>query len=118
MAEEPSSYISDDDLLFLSDHDDHHHHHHHHSHHYDDLPVTNKSRELSTEEQIEVLRQQAERSMHLGHDDRKPEWAQAHVKKARMVRFAGEDAAISHGSKSSKGRRSSSGSKKRPARKA
>ncbi len=70
-ASEPSSYLSDDDLLYLSDvHDDE----------VLEAPV---QKELSTEEQIEMLRQYRQR-----------EEAQLHLqqqkKRARVVRFAGE----------------------------
>ena len=74
-ATEPSSYLSDDDLLYLSDvHDE-------------DVIESPVQKELSTEEQIEMLkqyRQREEAQLQLQMQ------RQAQQKRARIVRFAGE----------------------------
>lgn len=77
---EATSYISDDDLLYLSDHDL-------------DAPPTstpfpyNAQRELSTEEQIELLRLHREQEEAAAAA---AAVAQAQTKRSRVVRFAGD----------------------------
>jgi len=98
---EPSSYISDDDLLCLSDHDD-------------VAAAPEPPRELTTEEQVELLRQMRQRedaaAGWCGGPDRADAWwrlqpppqhlpAPLHQqKRTRMVRFAGETGRLSQGS--------------------
>ena len=81
VASEATSFLSDDDLLLPSDLD------------LNDYEVP-APKQLSTEEQIEMLRQQAEKTLHLDSHRAQAWWTHDEpqvFRKERVVRFAGEE---------------------------
>jgi hypothetical protein len=79
-ADEPSSYLSDDDLLAPFTYNE-------------STANTTPKRNLSTEEQIEMVRQYAARALELGQNPYGgwKQTTQAKEKRSRVVRFAGEE---------------------------